>query len=178
MSIKYVILGFLSESSLTGYDLKKKFTESEVFHWSGNNNQIYRSLVELHDGNLVTVEVQYQESKPPRKIYTITDIGLQTLRQWMLSTPELPQFRNALLLQLSWADQLEPNELDNTLAQYEDELQVHIAMLREKMRRQSSNQSANGFKDRIANRCLSFYELELTWVQGLRHEVKGKEKKT
>jgi PadR family transcriptional regulator AphA len=177
VSIKDVILGFLSKTRLTGYDLKKKFAESEVFHWSGNNNQIYRTLVELHNENLVTVEVQYQESKPPRKIYTITDIGLQALRQWLVSTPELPQFRNTLLLQLTWADQLEPDDLDKMLAHYEDELQVHLMMLQEKMRRQRTTQPSTGFEDRIADHWLSFYELEQTWVSALRQEVHGKEKK-
>ena len=103
MSIKHVILGFLSEAPLTGYDLKKKFSASDIFHWSGNNNQIYRALVELHQANLVTIEVEYQESKPPRKIYTVTGEGLAELRQWMLSTPELPQFRNTMLMQLRWS---------------------------------------------------------------------------
>jgi PadR family transcriptional regulator, regulatory protein AphA len=176
MAFKYAILGFLSETPLTGYDLKKKFAESEVFHWSGNNNQIYRTLVELHNEHLVTIEVQYQESKPPRKIYTITHAGLQALRQWMLSTPDLPQFRNALLLHLMWADQLEPDALDKMLAHYQDELQVHNMMLREKTRRRRSNQPANGFEGRIADHWLALYELELTWVRGLRQEVSGEEK--
>ncbi|MBX3064066.1 MAG: PadR family transcriptional regulator [Anaerolineae bacterium] len=175
MSIKYAILGFLSETPLTGYDLKKLFAESEVFHWSGNNNQIYRTLVELHQEQLVTITVQVQESKPPRKIYTITDAGLQALRQWLLSTPELPQFKSALSMQLTWADQLDAVDLDKVLAAYEDDLQAHIVLVHEKARRQSSNRTTSYFKDRIVQHWLSVYELELTLVRSLRQEVLGKE---
>lgn len=172
VSIKYVILGFLSETPLTGYDLKKKFSESDIFHWSGNNNQIYRTLVELHDENLVTTEVQYQESKPPRKIYTIAIAGLAALRQWMLTTPELPHFRNPLLMQLTWADQLEADVLGKMLAAYEEELQVHLLMLREQTRRNSELAPQNHFfGERITEHWLSFYELERNWVEALRQEL-------
>ncbi len=168
MTIKYVILGFLSETSLTGYDLKKKFSESEIFHWSGNNNQIYRTLSELHRDNLVTIEVQYQESKPPRKIYTITEAGLALLREWVLSAPEQPQFRNMLLAQLHWADQVDSAALDAMLAQYEENLHVHVLMLREHLRRKDTS---NVLRRRIAEHWLSYYELELNWIRDLRKEM-------
>ncbi|HEX2621694.1 MAG TPA: PadR family transcriptional regulator [Phototrophicaceae bacterium] len=173
MTIKYVILGFLSETPLTGYDLKKKFTDSEIFHWSGNNNQIYRALSELHAGQLVTIEVQYQENKPPRKIYTITEMGSAALQAWILSPPELPQFRNPLLVQLSWADQVEAHEVDHLLVKYEEDLQMHLMMLREKVRRETRTTKipASLFRNRIAEHWLSFYELELDWVRKLRHEL-------
>ena len=62
MSIQYAILGLLSQQPLTGYDLKKIFVEEETFYWSGNNNQIYRTLVKLHEAALVTQEVHHQET--------------------------------------------------------------------------------------------------------------------
>ncbi len=91
MDIKYAILGFLSWKPFTGYELKKVITEAEGFYWSGNNNQIYTSLVELHKEGLVINEVQHQERYPSRKVYSITKEGLSALRKWVLSSPELPQ---------------------------------------------------------------------------------------
>jgi DNA-binding PadR family transcriptional regulator len=172
VTINFVILGFLSEASLTGYDLKKKFSESEIFHWSGNNNQIYKALVELHDQEMVTVEVQYQETKPPRKIYTITKKGLTALREWMLTQPELPQFRNPLLMQMTWADQLEPAALDQMLATYGDTLREHLKMVREQARRANVHSPKRLYGGQIAERWVGFYEEELMWVERLRREIK------
>lgn len=170
MSIKHVILGWLSEMSMTGYDLKKKFSDSDIFHWSGNNNQIYKTLSELHQEELVTIEVQQQDNKPPRKIYTITEAGLAELRSWMLSTPELPQFRSPLLMQLSWAEQLAPHEVGKLLAQYEEDLETQLVILREKMRR-NAGAAGRSLKARVAEHWLSFYEHELAWARGLREEL-------
>lgn len=172
MSIKHAILGFLSWRPLTGYDLKKIFAESTTLYWSGNNNQIYRTLVELHEDGLVTIEVQPQENKPPRKIYTITGKGRDELRQWVLSAPELPQVRSSFLVQLTWADQLAPGELDALLAAYEEELYVKVLMLREQARRDpgmpARTQREAYLWDMINENTRSMYEHELAWVRNLR----------
>jgi DNA-binding PadR family transcriptional regulator len=54
MSIEYAILGILSWRPLSGYDLKKMIEGSAALYLSGNNNEIYRTLVSLHDQGLVT----------------------------------------------------------------------------------------------------------------------------
>lgn len=172
MSIQYAILGFLSWQPLTGYDLKKLFAESATLHWSGNSNQIYKALVELHRDDLVTLEVEYQSDHPPRKIYSITEKGKTALRQWVLSTPELPQLKHTLLVQLAWANQLTPAELDGLLATYEAEVETHLVMFREQAKR---NKHAPDRAPRetylwqmIAENWIGFYEHELAWVRQLR----------
>ena len=172
MSIQYAILGFLSWQSLTGYDLKKLFGESATLHWSGNSNQIYKALVELHQDDLVTLEVEYPSDHRPRKVYSITEKGKTALRRWVLSTPELPQLKHTLLVQLAWADQLTPAELDSLLAKYEAEVDTHLAMFREQAKR--GNHTPNRTPREtylwhmIADNWIGFYEHELQWVRQLR----------
>lgn len=179
MSINHAILGFLSWKPLTGYDLKKKFAESDILYWSGNNNQIYRALVELHQGEYVTQEIQHPESGPSRKVYTITEKGLAELRRWLLSEPELPQLRNSFLMQLAWADHLEVNELDNLLAAYEEEIRVKLLMLHEQNERDSAAPDRTPREAylwrMITENVLSFYEYQLNWVSQLRHELNEEE---
>ncbi|MDO7788285.1 PadR family transcriptional regulator [Desulforamulus aquiferis] len=66
-------------------------------HWSGNNNQIYKSLTELFDKGLVTNVVKHQESSPTKKIYSITSEGLVALKEWVLSPAEPSEIKS-----LSW----------------------------------------------------------------------------
>lgn len=175
MSIKYAILGYLSWESFTGYDLKKIFEDSAVFHWSGNNNQIYKALVELHEQGMVTLEIQQQADHPPRKIYTITESGQAELRQWLLTTPELPQVKQAILVQLAWADQLTPAELDDLLSRYEEDVRVQALMLGEQGRRKLATPQRTARERALWNAImqnrLRFYEAELKWVSQLRKEL-------
>ncbi len=172
MNVRYAILGFLSWRPLTGYDLKKMFVGSLFIHWSGNNNQIYRALVELHREGLVTNEVQHQEKSPSRKIYTITGKGLSELRQWTLSSPEPLQCRNTFLIQLAWADQLEPDELDELLEKYEHEIYMQSLMTQEQKRRRLLDPARTNREaylwEMIAENRVSAYENELEWIRELR----------
>jgi PadR family transcriptional regulator AphA len=95
---------------------------SVALYWSGNNNQIYTTLVKIHNENLVTKKIEHQENAPSRKIYTITKKGLEELHSWIRTPPELPQLKHPFLIQLTWADQLTSEELDNLLSEYEKEL--------------------------------------------------------
>jgi DNA-binding PadR family transcriptional regulator len=175
MAIKYAILGFLSWRALSGYDLKKMFGDSIFLYWSGSNNQIYRTLVQLHKEGLVTSEIQHQESGPSKKIYTITEKGLFDLREWVLSSPELPQLRNPFLIQLAWADQLKSEELDTLLEKYEHEVHMQLLMCREQRRRNQLNpartQRETYLWHMISDNWVKFYETELAWVQKLREEL-------
>jgi DNA-binding PadR family transcriptional regulator len=175
MSIKHTILGFLSQAPLSGYDLKKLFAGSDMLYWSGNNNQIYTSLVQLHQEGLVSKEVHYQEDNPPRKVYSITDAGRAALRAWVASPPELPQLRHPFLIQLLWAGQLEPAELDTLLAQYEEELQVKVLMLREQDRRNTAEPIPPPrhalLRQMIAENWLAHYQHELQWTHDLRQRL-------
>jgi DNA-binding PadR family transcriptional regulator len=172
MSIKFAILGFLSWTPLSGYDLKRLFEESAAFHWSGNNNQIYKALVELHNEALVTLEVQQQADYPPRKIYTITEKGRSALREWVLSEPELPQLKNDFFAQIAWADQLSADELDWLLQQYEDQVQIQMQMAQERKQRSKGTPQRTTREtylwDMIMQNWVSFYENEVNWVRELR----------
>ncbi|MBI9046326.1 MAG: PadR family transcriptional regulator [Anaerolineaceae bacterium] len=172
MSLEFAILGLLSWRSLSGYDLKKLFSDSMVLYWSGNNNQIYRTLIKLYDEDLVTREVQHQESAPSRKIYTTTEKGLNELNEWMVSQPRLPQMKNYFLTQLMWGDYLDNETLQSLISQYEEEIQMMILM------KQVNMDERNIFKGRTARERfiwemileneIGFYQNEWDWLQKLK----------
>lgn len=176
MDIQFTILGLLAGQSLSGYDLKKIIAESDLYYWSGNNNQIYRCLVSLHEQGLVTVETFQQENLPPRKVYTITQAGLDALREAALADPMLPEFKDPFLIQLTWADQLHGDELDALLARYADEMMTQICMREERLKRPPSVEAHSPrerlLQARIARHNLARYERELEWVNWVRQELK------
>ncbi|MCT2194773.1 DUF4180 domain-containing protein [Paenibacillus sp. p3-SID1389] len=175
MSINYAILGMLSARSLTGYDLKKIIQDSPFMPWSGNNNQIYKALVELLEEGWVTNEVQHQDSAPSKKIYTITDAGREELKAWVLSPPELPEFKNTFLVRLAWADSLGEDELNALLTGYEHEIYLLLAAEGEKLRRGEFSPRRTPREaylwDQIHGRVLEQYRSELDWIRQLREDL-------
>jgi PadR family transcriptional regulator AphA len=176
MSIESAILGLLSLKPLSGYDIKKMISDSELFYWSGNNNQIYTSLVAMHKRGLVSQEVQLQEALPAKKIYAITKAGRAELHRWLLSEPELPEFHHNFLIQLVWMDELTPDELDLNLARYAEEITIQLKMRQAQMSRSPNSPNRTPRErflwKRIEERLLSLYQGELKWVNRLRQDLR------
>jgi DNA-binding PadR family transcriptional regulator len=185
MDIQYAILGYLSWQPFSGYDLKKLISESDLFYWSGNNNQIYNSLVDLHKRGLVSQEIQLQESLPAKKVYTLTPQGRAELRRQMLAAPELPETHNNFLIQLAWAADLSPEELDALLASYEEEISIQLRMRQvltgvqpvadpmPVQRQTVPNRTGREqyLWQKIAENLLAQYQHELDWVHQVRVEL-------
>ncbi|HWR62392.1 MAG TPA: DUF4180 domain-containing protein [Clostridia bacterium] len=179
MSIKYAILGLLSWKPFTGYEMKKVFEESSVMYWSGNNNQIYKTLIQLLEEGLVTGEVQHREASPSKKVYTITGDGLAELKKWLVSPPEAPEFRKPFLVRLAWADQLNNEELNELLLKYENEIKLQLLFNQEKNRRGINSPRRNSREaflwDMISDNLISSLNNELDWVQEVRKKLFEKE---
>lgn len=175
MSIKFAILGILSWKPSTGYELKKIFEESSFLYWSGNNNQIYKALIKMEDEYLVTSEIIHQDNSPSKKIYTITEEGLKELKEWISSSPEAPEIKKTLLVQLAWADLLKDQELDELLLKYENELKVQLVMEIEKNKRAlySPNRSTREklLWEMISENIISTYNNELNWINETRKKL-------
>jgi DNA-binding PadR family transcriptional regulator len=176
MSIYHAILGMLSYKPLTGYDLKKIMQESSFMHWSGNNNQIYKALLELNDNGFVTNEVRHQDHSPSKKIYTITDDGLLELKKWLKSSPDTPEIKKTFLVQLAWANQLSNAEIEAILDQYEQEIKGNLAI------EQSRKNQGVFSPDRtpretviwslIHENIFSLYINELNWIEKVRQAIR------
>lgn len=188
ISIETAILGLLSLKPMTGYDIKKLIAESDVLYWSGNNNQIYTSLVKLHQKDLVSQEIELRADSPSRKIYSLTQKGRDELKTMLLSDPELPQLTRPFLIQLAWADQLDQDTLDSLLLKYEEEIEAQLAIL--KVRSGNTNYKQHGkmagepinpthartereavLWQKIQDNRIAFFQHELDWIRDLRREL-------
>ncbi len=107
MSLPHLLLGLLNINPMSGYDLNKEFNTTIQHFWSTDQSQIYRTLYKLEEDNKVRVETIIQEDNPNKKVYHITELGVEALRQWLAEPlPEAP-IRESWLGQLFFSSQLE-----------------------------------------------------------------------
>jgi PadR family transcriptional regulator, regulatory protein AphA len=130
MDLHSTILGLLNWRPCSGYDLKRIISDSDLFYWSGNNNQIYKILLELQQAGQVTFEVQEQASLPAKKIYSITEAGRAELQNALLQQPEAPEQHKDFLIQLAWAGSLSDEVVLALLTLYEAEVTNRLELYR------------------------------------------------
>lgn len=175
MDLRCTILGLLSWKPASGYDLKRVISDSEVFYWSGNNNQIYKNLIELEKQGSVTYQVELQESLPAKKIYSITEKGRAELYQSLLAAPEAPELHKSFLVQLAWVEMLPDTEVLSLLGMYEDEIDNRLRMYKARLARGDESPGRSERErylwKRIAENLIDTYQTELDWVRQTRQEL-------
>lgn len=181
MSIEYAILGLLSWRPSTGYELKKIIEDSSFMHWSGNNNQIYKALLNLERNELVACEVIQQIGSPSKKLYSITAEGLRELANWLVSSPEAPEIKKSFLVQFAWSDMLSDQEISDLLDRYEHEIKLQLIMHKQKEKRQTGQSApARSARERliwelISENIISTYKNELDWIRQVRMKLLANE---
>ena len=96
--LKYALLGFLNYGDKTGYELKQSMDTSTQNFWHAKQSQIYMTLKRLEQSGLVISELEPQEGRPDRRVYTITDEGKTDLQKWLASPITTRGSRKELLL--------------------------------------------------------------------------------
>jgi DNA-binding PadR family transcriptional regulator len=129
MSLKIAILGLLSIKPSTGYDIKTDFKNSINFIWNSDQTQIYKTLSEMIDENLVYSTTVHQNSKPSKKVYEITETGREQLRLWLLKPLKQKNQRNQELLQFFFLGQLTKEEILNNLKRMKKGIEKNLAAL-------------------------------------------------
>lgn len=100
--LKYILLGFLNYSELSGYDLKGLMDESTSHFWHAYHSQIYTTLRKLeNEGLVVSEEIEAEDAKLNRRVYTLTDAGRTALQGW-LNEPltDMVQVKEDLLVRM------------------------------------------------------------------------------
>jgi PadR family transcriptional regulator AphA len=127
MMLANILLGFLSYGPQTGYDLKKTLDTSTAFFWHAELAQIYPTLKHLLEDGLIKSELETQDSRPDKRIYSITPAGRAALRKWLAEPlDDLPAKKDPVLLQLFFSGALDKPTL---LEQLRRQLAIHRAQL-------------------------------------------------
>jgi DNA-binding PadR family transcriptional regulator len=121
-TLGYAILGLLSREELSGYDLTSRMKARVGFFWEAGHSQIYPELARLEERGLVTHHVVEQRDRPDKKVFEITDEGLDTLKEWVTEPPKPRAARDELVLK---AYSLWLAEPEKAIALFRDEERRH-----------------------------------------------------
>lgn len=129
MSLPHAILGLLLDRPMTGYDLKLLFDKELNSFWPAQMSQIYRELGNLEAKEWVDSRIEVQESRPDRKVYSITTPGKQIFAEWMNRFPKslLSPCRDEFALRVFLGSRSSRDEMQFQLRRFIREKQSEIA---------------------------------------------------
>jgi DNA-binding PadR family transcriptional regulator len=144
---------------MSGYDIKCFLNGLSWLIDSPSFGSLYPALHALLEDGLVTVEVIPQQDKPPRKIYSITDVGKQTLQEWVRQPVASDASLKAFLMRLILANNLSRPDLVALLEQRHTQVSGHLQQTAEAIEEDTDlgERLALGYGVAVAN-------AELTWL--------------
>lgn len=130
----HAILQLLTRNAASGYDLKKRFFSSVGHGWHAYDTQIYRELKTLEAAGLVTGKVAQGRSGPQRRLYSITEAGRESLREWLISDLDLSKTKDELGLRVWTADLFPPEAFETFIAKSREQWEKSLDHQRTSLR--------------------------------------------
>ncbi|OUS30145.1 hypothetical protein A9Q99_06605 [Gammaproteobacteria bacterium 45_16_T64] len=144
MSLRHAILAMLDIEKGSGYDLVKRFDQSVSYFWAAPYQQIYRELQKLEASGFLNSVAVVQQGKPDKKVYDVTEGGVNELKAWLEKPAKAMKIKEPLLIKIYAGDladkgalleeiQQHKNDHAETLLQYKEVSQL-LSSLEEPLR--------------------------------------------
>lgn len=86
MWVDVLLLANLAKHPSHGYELRRRVEESSGYALS--NNSLYPALRRFSEAGAVIKTPEKQEGRPPRHVYTLTDVGRELLHDMLAELPD------------------------------------------------------------------------------------------
>ena len=134
MSLKHAIMVLLETEAGSGYDLLKRFKQRLGFFWQVSHQQIYQQLKAMHHDNLINCQLETQQGKPDRKVYTMTKAGHTELLAWLNTACKPQKINDSLLVKLYGGHLLDKTVLLDEIRQHKHQHEKALAIMLEMQR--------------------------------------------
>jgi len=103
----YALLGLLSGSPLSGYGVRKIFTDSPMGSFSNSPGAIYPALERLEKAGLIRGRTEDSSGLRRRKIFQLTESGTKAFEEWLkqaVTQDDVMHGPDELMLRFSFMD--------------------------------------------------------------------------
>jgi DNA-binding PadR family transcriptional regulator len=157
---------------MSGYDIKQFLDRLVWLVGSPSFGAIYPALHALLRDELVSVETQTCDSKPPRKIYTITETGESALDEWLHQPLVSGASTRAFVMRLILVSRLSHDALAALLRQRRNQVAEQYATLNPLTREPSGTADRSQYL--ASDYGLAIASAELAWLDGLLETLSGR----
>jgi DNA-binding PadR family transcriptional regulator len=128
MALRHAVLAALLEGEASGYELSKRFDVGVANFWSATPQQLYRELERLQNAGLVDVVVVEQQRRPNKRVFSLSDTGLDELYAFTTQPARPAAMRDDLLVKVQAVDAGDATAVMKALAVRRQHAQAKLAL--------------------------------------------------
>ncbi|MFF4779174.1 helix-turn-helix transcriptional regulator [Microtetraspora fusca] len=166
MYVDILILSHLLKGPIHGYELKRGVAETTGY--TLHNNSLYPALRRFEESGAVVKTAEPQEGRPPRHIYTITELGRELLYDMLGELPpELAGDEEEFLTRVGLFSLIGPDERRAVLAARGRALAERERHLLHQAGRASGSDRHHDWGGLVVTELLDRVRRERTWIERL-----------
>ncbi|MGP3925896.1 PadR family transcriptional regulator [Streptomyces sp. 8N616] len=104
MALRHAVLAALLDGEYSGYQLAKAFDIGVANFWHALPQQLYLELTKLERTGLVSGRQVVQETRPNKRLFTVTDEGIAELERFAAAAAKPSFIRDDLLVKVQAVD--------------------------------------------------------------------------
>lgn len=108
MGLRYALLALLRVGPLSGYDLKKQFSQSVGHVWYAPDSQIYPELRRMEAEGLVSAAESARGPRATRRLYSATPAGDRAFIAWLEAPLEYQRVKDVAHLKAAYLESATP----------------------------------------------------------------------
>ncbi|MEU6082597.1 PadR family transcriptional regulator [Streptomyces sp. NPDC047108] len=117
MALRHAVLAALLDGEYSGYQLAKAFDTGVANFWHALPQQLYLELGKLEKDGLVAGRQVIQETRPNKRLFTVTDAGVAELERFAAAASKPSFIRDDLLVKVQGVDRI---DAEPVIAQLEE----------------------------------------------------------
>jgi DNA-binding PadR family transcriptional regulator len=126
---RFAILGCISIKPMSAYDIKMFMARSTAYFWMESESQLYPTLKQLNKDGYIDFTEEKAQKAGTRKIYNITQTGLELLQEWLMQKTSRAPYRSEFLLKLFFgnhvADEVTLQRIDSLKTELKEEFAIY-----------------------------------------------------
>jgi len=175
MYMEILVLGHLVNGPAHGYEIKQRVSRSIGTTQPLNNNILYPALRRLDEMGAVQSELVQQGASPPRRVYRLTEHGLDVLRGIVEDFPQESALNDGEFnTRLAYFELIDPRARLEILATRAAAVENLLDHLRRSLA-ETTDQGRRPYAPRLIEFLIAQRESELRFIEGLAREEEHRE---
>jgi DNA-binding PadR family transcriptional regulator len=163
--LELAILGLLKESSMHGYNLKKRLSETLGSFWQVSYGSLYPALKRLQRQGAVEMTFPQEDVARRKNVYRITPEGEEMFRELLERAGHEASEDNGFSVRLAFFQYLKPETRIRLLERRRTFLEGRGSDLKRSL--QTYKERIDGYTLSLMNHQLAATEADIRWLDGL-----------
>jgi DNA-binding PadR family transcriptional regulator len=171
-----VILGLLSHSPMTGYEIKKRMEYTMKYFWNASFGSIYPTLKQLEEEGKIS-SAELEDNGRNKIVYQITEIGRKSLQNWLSEPVVKDELRYETLLKLFFGGDAGADITLEHIDAFERRITNELPAIQEMIKtlQKLSQEEDHLYYMLTARFGVKIYEASLEWCQEVKEQLKKTE---